>query len=43
MSAFKQKKCVTNWLKKSGKEKDKKIQEEQLLTLPEYEWHMSFF
>ena len=40
MPSSKQKYCITNWLKKTEKEKGKKNEEELLLTLPENEWYV---
>ena len=42
MSLSKQKNCITNWFKKKEKEREKKIDEEPLLTLPENEWYVIF-
>ena len=42
MSLSKQKNCITNWFKKEEKEKEKKIEEERLLTLPENESYVIF-
>ena len=42
MSLSKQKNCITNWFKKEEKEKEKKIEEELLLTLPENESYVIF-
>ena len=42
MSLSKQKNCITNWSKKEEKEKEKKIEEERSLTLPENEWYVIF-
>ena len=38
MSLSKQKNCITNWFTKDEIEKEKKIEEERLLTMPENEW-----
>ena len=42
MPLAKEKNSITNWFKKLEKEKEKKIEEEQLLTLPENEWYVIF-
>ena len=42
MSLSKQKNCITNCSKKEEKEKEKKIEEERSLTLPENEWYLIF-
>ena len=42
MPLSKQKNCITNWSKKEEKEKEKKIEEERSLTLPENEWYLIF-
>ena len=42
MSLSKQKNCITNWFKKEKKEKEKKIEKELLLTLPENESYVIF-
>ena len=42
MSLSKQRNCITNWFKKEEKEKEKNIEEERLLTLPEIEWYVIF-
>ena len=42
MSLSKQRNCITNWFKKEEKEKEKNIEEERLLTLPENEWYVIF-
>ena len=38
MSLSKQKNCITNWFTKDEIEREKKIEEERLLTMPENEW-----
>ena len=42
MSLSKQRNCIPNWFKKEEKEKEKNIEEERLLTLPENEWYVIF-
>ena len=42
MSLSKQKNYITNWFKKEEKEKEKKIEKERLLTLPENESYVIF-
>ena len=42
MPLSKQKNCITHFFKKKEKEKEKKIEEEPLLTLLENEWYVIF-
>ena len=42
MYLSKQKNCITNWFKNKEKVKEKKIEKEPLLTLPENEWYGTF-